>query len=958
MTTPPSTTRPSALRTSPTPPPSTAPRPAPWVRTRLRAAPLATLLGAALAFVAVLLAAALPRAQDRGADQALRSFLERSAAGNTSLQVTAPSPDSGQSAQALDATLEKLLGPTGSTFHVDPQKTVHGTRTTKRQPLLNPELSRPSGLPPSMNLLHVREAESHVKLAEGKWPGSTPTAPAQATPGEAAPLQIALSQKAAATLGARVGAVLKSETRVDGTPSVEVVGLYAVLDESDDFWTDNLGCLARACEHFYNESLAWDVDALVGTGDLDRMATWSRAADDFWQLPVDIGRLRADRLDATRKDIASYIAGPTAATLARETGRPRLHTTSWLPERFEEARARTRAAAPLAAIGPAGVGGVAFVVLCLAGALAADRRDAELRLLLARGGSRAAIVGRLLGEGSVTVLPAAAAATALAILLLPTPRLAPTLLSAAAVALLALLAFPVRAAVLLTPARPAGRWRRPVAELLVLLATVAAVVEVRRRGVAPPGSDLDPLLIAAPLLLALCGGLLLARLQPVVTGWLARLAGRSSGLVGFLGLARAARGSGSTGRTGPSVLPMIALLLAITTGGFGASVLHSVDSSRLGVARLTVGGDAAISAYGKSPLPAGLAKAAGELPGVRTSVPLWIDHDSALHGTTVRSSQVTVVVADPAAYAELARTLGCGSFDPALLATTGASTADAPLPALFSASLAGQAVQGGTYTVQPGDGGELKVRVAGTIDCTPAHPARDAATVVLPTGAATALMGGADHPNRWLGLGDIDGDRLRALVRSKLPASSGTPAPAPAPIPGSGSVAGPAALDEPYPVSTSAEAVTALGSDPLQRSAQRLFWAAMAGAAGFALLAVLLTLMRAVPERAALLARLRTMGLRRRQGVALILAETLPQTLAATLGGALVAAAAVALLGPAIDLSTLVGAHVPNGVRLTAGPVLTQALGLAALVAAAVFVEAATSGRRQITNELRAGDQR
>ncbi|MGY4387358.1 hypothetical protein [Streptomyces sp. TE12347] len=958
MTTPPSTTRPSATRPLPTPPPSTAPRPAPWVRTRLRAAPLATLLGAALAFVAVLLAAALPRAQDRGADQALRSFLERSAAGNTSLQVTAPSPDTGQSAQALDATLEKLLGPTGSTFRVDPDRTVHGARTTKRQPLMNPELSRPSGLPPSMNLLHVREAEAHVKLAEGNWPSSTPTAPAQATPGEAAPVQVVLSQKAAATLGARVGSVLKSETRVDGTPSVEVVGLYAVLDETDDFWTDNLGCLARACEHFYNESLAWDVDALVGTGDLDRMAAWSRTAEDFWQLPVDVGRLRADRLDATRKDIASYIAGPTAATLARETGRPRLHTTSWLPERFEEARARTQAAAPLAAIGPAGVGGVAFVVLCLAGALAADRRDAELRLLLARGGSRAAIVGRLLGEGAVTVLPAAAAATALAVLLLPTPRLAPTLLAAAAVAGLALLAFPVRAAVLLTPARPAGRWRRPVAELLALLATVAAVVEVRRRGVAPPGSDLDPLLIAAPLLLALCGGLLLARLQPVVTGWLARLAGRSSGLVGFLGLARAARGSGATGRTGPSVLPMIALLLAITTGGFGAAVLHSVDSSRLGVARLTVGGDAAISAYGKSPLPAGLAKTAGELPGVRTSVPLWIDHDSALHGTTVRSSQVTVVVADPAVYAELSRTLGCGSFDPALLATTGASAADAPLPALFSASLAGRAVQGGTYTVQPGDGGELKVRVAGTIDCTPAHPARDAATVVLPTGAATALMGGADHPNRWLGIGDIDGDRLRALVRSKLPASSGTPAPAPAPIPGSGSVAGPAALDEPYPVSTSAEAVTALGSDPLQRSAQRLFWAAMAGAAGFALLAVLLTLMRAVPERAALLARLRTMGLRRRQGVALILAETLPQTLAATLGGALVAAAAVALLGPAIDLSTLVGAHVPNGVRLTAGPVLTQALGLAALVAAAVFVEAATSGRRQITNELRAGDQR
>ncbi|KIF03256.1 hypothetical protein PL81_25310, partial [Streptomyces sp. RSD-27] len=86
--------------------------------------------------------------------------------------------------------------------------------------------------------------------------------------------------------------------------------------------------------------------------------------------------------------------------------------------------------------------------------------------------------------------------------------------------------------------------------------------------------------------------------------------------------------------------------------------------------------------------------------------------------------------------------------------------------------------------------------------------------------------------------------------------------------------------------------------------------------------------------------------------------ESLPQTLAAALGGALTAAAAVVLLGPATDLSTLVGASAPTGVRLTAGAVLTPALGLAALVAAAVLAEAATSGRRQITTELRAGDQR
>ncbi|MFE5766937.1 hypothetical protein ACFQ7O_00990 [Streptomyces sp. NPDC056485] len=968
MTTPPPTVPPPSV-----PPPSAAaprpgPRPAPWVRTRLRAAPLATVLGAALAFVAVLLAAALPRAQDRGADQALRSFLHHSGPSDTSLLATAPPPEAGQSTRVLDGTLKDLLARTGAGLPVDADAVVYGSRTVKRQPLVNPELSRPSGFPPNMALLYVRQAQAHVRLVEGRWPDGTPadasgSAPSQGTQdpaGSARPLQIALSTRAAETLGARLGSVLTSVPQFHDTPSVEVVGLYTVPDETEDFWAD-LGCLARACEHYTGENLSWDVDAFVGAGDLDRLDSWGRTAVDFWRLPVDIGRLRADRLDATAREVASYVAGPTAATLARESNRDLLRTTSKLSELFEQARVRRQAAAPLAAIGPAGVGGVAFVVLCLAGALASDRRDAELRLLLARGGSRAGIFGRLLGEGAVTVLPAAAAAAALAVLLLPTPRLAPALLSAAAVALLALLAFPVRAAVLLAPPRPAARWRRPVGELLVLTATGAAVLEVRRRGVSPAGSDVDPLLIAAPLLLALCGGLLLARLQPVVTGWLARAAGRGSGLVGFLGLARAARGSGASGarargRSGPSVLPLVALLLAITTGGFGAAVLQTVDSARLGVVRLTVGGDAAISAPGNSPLPDGLAKAAGELPGVRTSVPLWIDHDSFVLGTAQGSTQVTLIVAEPAAYAELSRTLGCGAFDPALLAAGGAGSADAPVPALFSADLARQATPG-TYALRAGSGGELRTRVTGVIDCTPAQPGPGGVTVVLPAGPATAAIHGADRPNRWFGLGSPTADGLRALVRATRPAA-GSAAPAVAPGAGRYPTAQALPVDEAYPVRTSAEAVAELAADPLQRSAQRLFWASVAAAAGFALLAVLLTLMRNVPERAALLARLRTMGLRRRQGVALILAEALPQTLAAALGGALVAAAAVVLLGPAMDLSTLVGASVPTGVRLTAWPVLAPALGLAALVAAAVLVEAATSGRRQITTELRAGDQR
>ncbi|MFF4371580.1 hypothetical protein [Streptomyces sp. NPDC001594] len=973
MTTPPpsATEEPSAPAAR-TAAPSGA-RPAPWVRTRLRAARAGSVLAAVLAFVAVLLAAALPRAQDRGADQALRSFLQRGGPGYTSLLATAPPQEGAHGTDALDATRAALLAHTGGSFHVDPDTVVYGTWTVKGRALVNPGLAAPSGLPPVMRLLYLRDARAHVRLVEGQWPSETPaagTAPAaRGAADDGPPLRIALSQRAARTIGAGLGTVLTTSPAPGGGPRAEVVGLYTVPDESEDFWVD-LGCLAFACEYHQGENSYWAADALVGAADLPRLDGWSSTAEDFWRLPVDTGRLRADRLGATRQDIASYVTGPVSAELLTQTGREMLRTNSRLPELFTQAKARSQAAAPLAAIGPAGVAGVALVVLCLAGALAADRRESELRLLLARGGSRAGIVARLLGEGAVTVLPAAAAATALAVLTLPTPRLAASLLSAAAVTLLALLAFPVRAALLLSPPRPAVRWRRPVAELLVLIAAGAAVSEVRRRGVAPAGSDTDPLLIAAPLLLALCGGLLLARLLPLVTGVLARAAGRSRGLVGFLGLVRAARGPGAAarGRSGPSVLPLIALLLAVTTGGFGAAVLASVDAARLAAAHRTIGGDAVVSPVGAGSLPDALVQSAARLPGVRTSAAVWSDDDAFVQGTAEGRTRVTLVVAEPAAYAALSRGLGCGAFDPALLGG-GTGSADAPVPALFSAGLARKAGPG-TYALRPGPGGELRVRTAGVVGCTPAPSGPGGETVILPAGPATASIRGGVQPNRWFALGPVDGDRLRALTRAARPAPSAAPSapassrpPAPSqPAAGQDPRARPAAgakpADERYLVRTSAEYVAELGADPLQGSAERLFWSCVAAAAGFALLAVLLTLLRTVPERAALLARLRTMGLRRRQGVALILAEALPQTLAAALGGALAAAVAVALLGPAMDLSTLVGATAPTGVRLSAAAVLTPALGLAALVAAAVLLEAATSGRRQITTELRAGDQR
>ncbi|MFJ7908990.1 hypothetical protein [Kitasatospora sp. NPDC096204] len=116
------------------------------------------------------------------------------------------------------------------------------------------------------------------------------------------------------------------------------------------------------------------------------------------------------------------------------------------------------------------------------------------------------------------------------------------------------------------------------------------------------------------------------------------------------------------------------------------------------------------------------------------------------------------------------------------------------------------------------------------------------------------------------------------------------------------------------------------------------------------------TVLLAAADRTAVLARLRTMGLRPRQGLALILVEALPRPLVAAAGGGLVAVAAAVLLGSAFDLSTLVGAAAGHALDPAALPVLLPTAGLALVACLGVVLETLVAGRRQIATELRAGE--
>ncbi|AUG75150.1 hypothetical protein CFP65_0167 [Kitasatospora sp. MMS16-BH015] len=901
---------------------TTTPGPgAPWTRTRLRAARPAAVVAFLLAFVTVLLATALPRALDRGADQALQRYLTDYSPTAASLLGTAgPARGVGEEPEG-DKELTETADTLGKSLH-DPlalagRGVVYGKRTVQGRSVATPGLDQPDGIQPRLDLLYVHAFAEHAKLTAGTWPGRV-TAADGAVP-------IAISESGARTLHAKLGMELY---RADSTVRLVIVGLYSADDPGDPFFS-GLGCTLEACQATTPGSPParyWEVAAVLSDLAMDHLAAWSQPTEDFWRLPLRAESLRADRLEEIEAAVTGFLGGTTAVDMVGATGRPSLTFTSDLPSLLELARARQAAAAPLAAIGPAGAIGVAVVLLCLAAALTADRRAGELALLSARGASRTGLLRRLLTEALVTSLPGAVLGIGLALLLLPTPRWGGAVLLGTVVGLCALLAFPLRVAVAgLSRGKRPGR-RRAMAELLVFAVTAAAVYELRRRGVAPTGEGLDTLLVSAPLTVALTGALVLARLQPVVVGGLARWAGRRPGVVGFLGLARAARGTGGQAR--PSVLPLLALVLAVTTAGFGATVIAGVDAARIQVSRLAVGGDTAVIGADGGPLPAGFAAKAAALPGTRQATAVWSEDEINLLDTDHTSvPRVTGVAADPAQYAALAAAVGRGRFDPALLATPAGWTPADPVPVLVTADLA--YLNGRTFGMRTQEGGELRVTARGLVDGTPTVLGRDAPAVLVPVGPGTAQLDVLGRPNAWYAMGGTTEPQVRALL------------------------GGAKALYR-----SSATIGSAMAHDPLQHAAELLFWASVLAAMAFALLSVLLALVRAAPDRAALLARLRTMGLKPREGVALIMVEALPQAFTATAIGAVGAALAVSLVGPAIDLTTMVGSPVPTGLALATAPVLQQALALAGLCTLAVLAEAAVFGRRQITTELRAGDAR
>lgn len=913
---------------------------APWVRTRLRAAPGAALALALLVALTATLAAAFPRAVDRYEDAGLRRALDEAAPRRTTVQFFASQPDVGLPQQERENALREtalrkgyaaVLAAVGKPLAVDRDQSSYGVITGSPSVASEPWLARPSGLPPRIALVAQGGLGAHSRPASGRLPRATGSETATTREVEAA-----VTARTARTLHVKVGSVIRLP-RVERAPlAVRITGVLAPREPDGAYWTSIPQTVEPSLIQLPSDGGTYWLGALLLAPDAAPALLGTPGRPErFWQVAPDTSTPTAHDMSRLASAVTSLESGSDLSRI-RERVDPQTDATTELDDVLASFGELRDGIAPLVAVAAFGAGTVAAVVVLMASGLAAERRRGELALLRARGGSLRGVSARLLAETAVVAVPAGAVGLVAALLAVPHGRLTYAVAAAATVTVLACAALPVRAAHAhravrvhggredLASVRPSPR--RTVAELTLLVLATAAVAALRRDGTggaASSGGSGDQLVALAPVLVGVIAALVLVRLYPLPLRRLSGPAGRLRGLVAPLSLARAGRTSAS------ATLPLLALLTALTTAAFGGSVLAGVHAARDHAALLTVGADARVEAT--RPLPTALAARVRGTRGAHDVVPVSVAYRAqAGRGSGTERETAALVGVEPGGYARLSRELDLGGFPDGTLRPTrpGSGSGRTVVPAVASPALADRF---GTapFSVRLEDDSTLTVRIAAVRDVTPAVPALDFLVV-----DRDALTRRAARPTALLVTGDhLDGAALRGAAGGGVD------------------------------VRLRAEVRAAYVDSPLQSGAERIYTAAVAAGAGYAVLALLLALLRAAPERSALLARLRTMGLSRAQGRRLLVLESLPQALLAAAGGALTGWAAIRLLSPGLDLTAIAvaGGTAPGGTaRLRADglSLLVPSLVVLAVATGVAVAHAWWTGRRGSVRELRAGDGR
>ena len=890
------------------------------LRRQFLAGPGASVALAVLVLVGAFLATAVPRAVAALHDAALAEHLAQFPANELDLTAeTRAHPDAGPSSG--DTTLADDVDAVWG----HQEDLLRGIRDGLPEPLhgitgeplaaltMGPVRARVPGASPSSPEYRVLPGldprlREHVELTSGEWP-----APVEGSLDGVTPLDVVLIDAVADRMDWTLG-----EVRIIGQGTLDqpirLVGTAAPVDADAGIWTHVATALTPSV---VDNGLAPPI--ITGVVFVDP-GSWPALAEvslptvmQAW-IPVVPDRIVAGETIELRGQLAEFSSAVHDLGSGEFSGFVPIvgdvGFLSGLGDALGEAAAAAAAGDAVLATIASGPIGVMIAVLVLGGRVVFERRRTGLELAAARGASTGQLRGILGLEGLVIGVPAAVIggiAGTLAVaadagwggwLLVAVFALTPAILLVASAPSLS----PLRRARADLGGARGGRLRW-IIELVVVLLAAAAVVLLLRRGLSTSAAEtgVDPLLAAVPLLLALVACVVVLRLYPIPLARLLRATAARSGLVPFLGSARALRDPSA------GLVPVLAVVVGVSVAVFSAVLLGTVQTGVERAAARQVGADAAVSG-----MPLTLEQLDGfrAVPGVDAIAPVYSTRgaDLTLDG---RQRSTTLIVVDAAEM----RAVQAGRADATPLPD---ALVDAPdgdgVPVLLS-GIVGELVDAADTAQLDGE----SFRALGVIDGRTAYSPRanwvlmDRANAepftdtLVPRTVLVRFEPGADAQAVTTALGTIAGGGTTVVTPDDIAAD--------------------------------------LSNRPTARGLVIGLVAAIALASLLTALAIVLTLVVGRPARERLLPLLATLGLGRRGEQALVAWEVGPVAVVAVVVGAALGAVLPAVVLQGVDLRAFTGGDAQPGIAYD--PLLiTAVLAGSVLVSVAAAWAAARIGSR------------
>ncbi|MGH2466079.1 MAG: FtsX-like permease family protein, partial [Candidatus Limnocylindrales bacterium] len=413
----------------------------------------------------------------------------------------------------------------------------------------------------------------------------------------------------------------------------------------------------------------------------------------------------------------------------------------------------------------------------------------------------------------------------------------------------------------------------------------------------------DPFLALAPALIGLAAGIIAVRLLPMVLGFLARLVARRRGLIGVLGVRRAAR-------DGSVAAVLVVALTATTVGAFASVLLDQIDAGAQSASWQTVGAQ-----YQLTGSTSGLAQ-------IQATPPAGLQAMAAISSLSVSVSTGggrTLVAVDPAAVDLVADGTPAAPEFPAEMLQPPST---GPLPAIVStdAGDSGPIALGQAFSVRIG-GAAVELMAVAVRDAYPSIPAGQPFVVVSSkqlayVPVATAILARS---------ATVTLDQLQADVKDLLGLTA------------EGQSATEAALrDAPAVVAVSLGVVSA----------------ALAVLA-YGLLTIIMAIALDTASRRRETARLQILGLSNRQAIILVMVEFVPVVVIGVVAGLLLGVGLISFVGPGLGLPAVLGVGALEPASADLGRLLGIAALILALILAATLLSTVLERQTQLATAVR-----